>query len=168
MREPIIDRRAQIENQKQQRFLAGLLMVLLFLCLGMTALGGRWYYLHGPCGVARVEESSHTLSNQFQVFNDAFDIAKRTSRIALSGPIAEIQKIKRDTEEIQVPACLEPAKRELMTSIEKSLDGFQAFLAEEADARVAAHLNESVDHMGIFNRTLITVSECAPFCNETE
>lgn len=159
-----MDRQEQLEKHQQQRFLTSLVTGFAVLCIVMAVGGIGWHYFYGPCGVNRVKASNQTLSTQFQAFNDAFDIAERTSRIALSGPIAEIQKIKRETETIEVPTCLEPAKHELLLSMDTALNGFLAFLAEESDATVSAHFNESVNHMGAFNEALISVGECAPFC----
>src|SRR5690242_2856481 len=107
-----MDRSAQL---RQSKSLGNLLMVLAAV-LGIFLIGGSvgWHYFYGPCGVTRVREANVALSEQMQIYDDAFNIASATSRIALAEPVAELQKIQRAVEVISVPRCMEPAKTKLV------------------------------------------------------
>jgi len=153
------------QRLKQRKTLSDLLVILsVLLCIVLIAGGVGWHYFYGPCGVNRVEQATDTLREQYRVYDDAYQIASTTSQIALAGPVAEMQKIERDTEKIEVPACVEPAKRELIATIETSVNSFLSFMADESDAVVLAHADESRTHFMNYIDEMIAVEECAPFC----
>src|SRR5690349_11970235 len=119
------NRREQFEKQTQSRFVSGFLL----LCVLFVIAGIGWNYLYGPCGVVQVDRASDVLSHQLQTYQDAYNIAASTERSALAEPVADLQMLQRETEAIQVPACLETAKSELLLSIDAAARGFLALRA---------------------------------------
>lgn len=134
------------------------------VCIIVVAGGVGWHYFYGPCGVARVRDAERTLREEFQIYDDAYNIAASTARISLAQPVAELQKIQREAEKIEVPACMETVKNELVLSIDSAVKGFLAFMQEESDSSVRSLMDLSVDHMGNFNDEMDKVNECKPFC----
>ena len=61
---------------------------------------------------------------------DAVHLANNTARIQLSGQIAALQAIKRDTEAALVPPCLTGPKASLVESMATTIDGFIAFMSD--------------------------------------
>jgi hypothetical protein len=161
-----MDNLEQREKQlKQRKTLSDLLIVLVAaLCILVIGGGVGWHYFYGPCGVTRVEDAGHVLRDQVQVYDDAYNIAASTARISLAGPVAELQRILRETENIEVPSCMEKAKNELVLSIDDSVKAFLAFMSEESDIAVGSLLDSSVTHLGNFNKEMDVVDACKPFC----
>lgn len=159
-----MDRVEQLEKRRQQQLLSSLFTGLIVLCIMLIVAGVGWHYFYGPCGVMRVRGAEKVLREQFQIYDDAYNIAASTARISLAQPVAELQKILRDTERIEVPACMDTVKNELVLSIDAAVKGFLAFMQEESDSSVSNLMNLSTDHMGNFNDEMDKVNECKPFC----
>ncbi len=155
------------QRMKQHQGLKDLLTVLSIL-LGIVLIAGGvgWHYFYGPCGVARVNEASQKLSKQAQIYNDAFNIASSTPRIALAGPVADLQRIQRETEDVQVPKCLETAKQELVWSIDAAVKGYLAFMGDESDNKVSNLMSMSTNHFMKLSDELLRIDDCKPFCKE--
>lgn len=64
-------------------------------------------------------------------WNDAVKVAGTTGRISLSGPVATLQAIRRDTEQITAPPCLDAGKVELLKSMNSTERGFLVFMRNE-------------------------------------
>lgn len=64
-------------------------------------------------------------------WNDAVKVASTTGRIALSGPVATLQSIKRETEQVTVPPCLDNGKADLVKSMASTEKGFLVFMRNE-------------------------------------
>lgn len=152
-------------NPTMKRTGTGLItLVVLALCLVLAAGAGGWYYYYGPCGVRTVQGATAALNDQLQAYDDAYRIAISTSRISLSGPVSTLQQIQRDTERVEVPACMEPAKGELVSSIDAAVAGFLGFMAQDLDSSVTHQMRTSLDHLDSYNAELEAVLACAPFC----
>lgn len=61
-------------------------------------------------------------------WQDASTVAGTTSRIALSMPVATMQAIKREVENLIVPPCLAAGKTELVKGMQATIDGYLAFM----------------------------------------
>lgn len=71
-------------------------------------------------------------------WDDACAVAHRTARIALSGPVAELQRIRREWREIEPPEGLEEFHENMVAFQDATIDGFLAFMAEKSEWEVAA------------------------------
>lgn len=65
-------------------------------------------------------------------WHDASELAGKTSRILLSGPVKEMQQIIRDTESLDPKgACLAEAKKLMLSSMKRELDLYLKFMGGE-------------------------------------
>ena len=64
-------------------------------------------------------------------WQDAERLAQSTSRIALAQPVASLQQIKRETEGIVVPPCLDAAKGHLVSAMNWTIEGFIQFMTDK-------------------------------------
>lgn len=69
----------------------------------------------------------------YKEWNDAVDIANGTARIALPGPVAKLQEIKRRAESYVVTECLESSKKSMITGMDKMIDAFLLFMKTSND-----------------------------------
>lgn len=66
-------------------------------------------------------------------WDDAKKIAASTSRMSLATPLATLQEIKRDTEALTVPACVQKTHDLLGVSMGYTIDGYLSFLRSDGD-----------------------------------
>lgn len=136
--------------------------VVLVLALG----GFAWYYLSGPCGILAVNQATDQMISLDEKFTDAVKVAESTSRISLSGPISELQSIAREINNLEVPACLEPAKKYYYKSADSEIMALLAFAAQEKDSVVSSHMRLSVSFYSDAQDEIEKIKACAPFCTQ--
>ncbi len=88
-------------------------------------------------------------------WDDAVKVASTTGRIALSGPVATLQAIKRDTEGVTVPPCLDAGKAGLLRSMSSTEKGFLTFMRNELNIGSAlsqSDFDEAAAAMEIYKR----------------
>ena len=74
-------------------------------------------------------------------WDDAYAVALGTSRIALSGPVAELQRIRREWREVEPPEGLGEFHENMVAFQDATIEGFLAFMAEKPDWEVGAHFD---------------------------
>jgi hypothetical protein len=133
----------------------------------VIVLGGAfgWFYMYGPCGVTPVKEATDQIHDRMTEFQDAMDVAASTARMSLSGPVAELQSIRRATDDIEVPACLSEAKDFTVRGMQNYIQSFTAFMAEEPDATVGNYMDAGLVDISQASQEFTAVSQCVPFCN---
>lgn len=67
-------------------------------------------------------------------WDDGLLLAGSTPRMSLPDRVAELQKIKQDTELLLLPLCLEQQKKILVRSMESSINGLIIFLHNRSNA----------------------------------
>ena len=162
-----MDKPAQYQShepvQRPGRFRLTATIVIVLMILGGVGTYA-WYYMINPCTVRDVQETSTFLSTQLKTYDAAFQFATTVYRTGLSRPVNDLQKIYMDTQEVAVPACMQTAKNELLNYMRVVIGAFQAYMAEETDATIQAHLNQSNIYYAHFKRELNAVNKCAPYC----
>ena len=63
-------------------------------------------------------------------WDDAVKLAHTTARIALAGPVANLQSIKREISAMTVPTCLTSPKEKLAASMDTTINGFMQFMQD--------------------------------------
>ena len=150
---------------KPNRFLlpASALIVLLIV----TAVSiYTWYYHYLPrsCAVTAVEESSTILASQVKRYDDVYQSATAASQTSAVVPLAVMQQILMDTQQVSVPACMQTAKTELINYMGTVIRAFLAYTASEANTVVRDLIDESETHFANFTTEMREVKKCAPFC----
>ena len=88
-------------------------------------------------------------------WNDAVKVASTTGRISLSGPVAALQAIRREAEQIVPPPCLDAGKAELIKSMESTEKGFLAFMRNElklGEVLAKIELEEAEKSMAVYKQ----------------
>lgn len=65
-------------------------------------------------------------------WDDANALASSTSRIALSGPLGELQSIRREAIAMAVPNCADEAHKHLVAYMNATIEGYLAFASQDA------------------------------------
>lgn len=84
-----------------------------------------------PCLTEDGQRVTERLTGILQEWLDTVKVAGATSRIALSGPVAQLQRIRRDTQSAHWPQCSEQAKRHLVQMMDDQIEGFLGFMRDE-------------------------------------
>ncbi|MBB4845002.1 hypothetical protein HNP55_003548 [Paucibacter oligotrophus] len=71
------------------------------------------------------------LLDLYRRWADADRLARTTGRIALAGPVANLQSLQREAEAVVVPECLFPASKALTTLITKSTEAIIEFMGKQ-------------------------------------
>ena len=150
--------------QKSRRRFLVLVSVLIVVLIAVAAGTYAWYSLLRPCDVSAVETASILLVRQRDRYDHTYQFATSASREAIVRPVAELQQILMDTQQVAVPVCMRTAKNELIDYMGTVMRAFQAFGAQEADIAVRELINQSETHYDRFKTELDAVRECAPFC----
>jgi flagellar basal body-associated protein FliL len=148
---------------KSRRLLwAGIGVVVTLLSAGVGVY--VWFSLAQPCELSAVEKASMLLIRQRDRYYHSYQFATSASADAIVRPVAELQQILMDTQEVVVPACMQTAKDELIVYMRTVIRAFAAYGAQEADAAVRELIEQSDMHYENFAVELEAVSKCAPFC----
>jgi hypothetical protein len=139
---------------------------MLILLLSAAAGGAYAWYAHKyPCEVEAVGAARIMLVTQTKRFEDVYiSAAAAPSRASVIYPLTVMQQITVETRAVDVPACMETAKDELVNYMMDVVRAFDAFVAHEANATIQGFLDDSYTHVRNFLDELEAVEECAPFC----
>lgn len=79
-----------------------------------------------------LQVSLRTVDDLLSRWDDAVRVAGSTSRMSLATPVGMLQAMKREAEQLTVPPCLDSGKAELVKAMEASVEGYLAFMRNEA------------------------------------
>lgn len=149
--------------RKPQRFawLAGALVALLLAAAAGTY---TWFYGFNACEVGDVETASDFLVIQLKQYDDVYASAASGTRTSLTYPITVMQQILVDTQQVDVPACMQTARTELIGYMGTAIRALQAFVAGEADHTIRELVARSNAHYDNFYSEMDAANECAPYC----
>lgn len=89
-----------------------------------------------PCSPTEIKKYIDSIDDVSRRFDDALQLALSTSRISLSPVVADLQTIRRDAEDLEVPECAIDAKGWLILYIDTTIEAFLNFMAQEPDSQV--------------------------------
>jgi hypothetical protein len=87
-----------------------------------------------PCGADSVKAAVAKLHEAERKFVDDAATAGNTARIGLAPVLMDMQKIRRETEDLAVPVCVVDVKEKLMESMDFNIDGYAKFAAQDDTA----------------------------------
>ena len=101
---------------------------------------------------------------------DAVEVADSTSRISLSGPVGELQTIKREIEELEGPECASGAGNALFRHAEYVIEGFLLFMQDEPESLIESEFNKATTSLEAYYNALefIIVEEPAEATRASE
>ena len=158
-----------VQRKKQSQYRASNLIRTtgIFIILSIIAAGGiySWHAYYHPCEVIVAQETSTLLISQMKMYDDVYvSAAAAPSRGSTVYPVSVMQKILVDTQQIDVPYCMQTAKTELIGYMADAIRAFHAYEAQEENAIIKGLLDSSYAHVRVFIRELDEVEACAPLC----
>lgn len=121
---------------------------LLLIVFIVSACGTEDLPIIGSdCDTNAVAENLEDIAERW---DDAMDVAGSSSRIALAGPVSELQSIRRETRTQDWPECGQEAQQELVGWMDESINALIAFMGQDDDATVEEHLKNARVHQENF------------------
>ena len=90
----------------------------------------------GSCSTSEGARVYDELRDIGQRWDDEVQLANSTGRMALADRVAELQDIRRETQNQDWPECAEDAQSALVDVMDAAIDAFLAFLGGEDDTFV--------------------------------
>lgn len=163
-----MDRSALPETQeptrKSKRSLRAVSALIVLLLLAVAGVLYTRYSLRRSCDVNAVKETSTFLVTQQRVYDGVYQVAVTATRDTPDHPVNTLKQILMDTQEVDVPACMQTAKEQLVDYMGTVILAFDAYRAGEADATVRDLVEQSNGQYANFRAELKAVNECAPYC----
>lgn len=94
-------------------------------------------------------------------FDDQTRLAQSTSRIALSGPLGQMQETRRNAQSATLPRCAEPARTRLVAAMNDRIDEFLAFAADQSDSIVQRQSDAADVSQGAAVKALAALTNAA-------
>lgn len=88
-----------------------------------------------PCALIAVSFLSE-VDKLTTEWDDANKLANVTGRIALSGPVTQLQGIRRRLDDLKAPPCALDYRRELGNYMDNTITGYLAFMSQQPEAEV--------------------------------
>ena len=82
-----------------------------------------------PCSPGQIEKAVQRVHGHMREFDDASVLASNLPLDALSGPIANLQRIRREAEDEQIPSCLTNLKKDQIAHMNTVISTLIAFLS---------------------------------------
>ncbi len=163
-RPPLLEAELGTQKLKSLRSLAGRLLALIIVAAAGT-LYAR-YSLRSSCDVNAVKETSTILVTQQRMYDRVYQVAVTALRNTPDHPVNTLKLILMDTQELDVPGCMQTAKKELVDYMGTVILAFDAYRAGQADANVRDLVQQSDAQYANFRAQLREIDECAPYCIE--
>lgn len=92
-------------------------------------------------------------------WRDAISVAEQTPRIQLSGRVADLQALRRRAEAVEATCkAIEDAQTLGVFAMQKQIDGFLSFMAEESDSQVSNHFDTAQEYWDKYNAALAKIN----------
>jgi hypothetical protein len=141
--------------------------LVMFILLFIVAAGGTyaWYTINPPCEINAVQEATELLISKMSMYDDVYvSAAAAPSRGSTLYPVSVMQRIMADTQQVDVPVCMQTAKDELVGYMGDAIRAFHAYEAQQKDTMVKGWLDSSYAHIRKFIQELDDLEKCAPIC----
>ena len=130
----------EISNKRKIIILAASVVALAALVFLLY-----WFFLSPQmvCSTMRVEKSIQPIQEQMREFDDYAAIVSNTGREQLAFPTSELQRIRRETEDIEVQDCLVTLKTASLEYMNQVISTALAFMRSENQEQVSGRLQLS-------------------------
>lgn len=116
------------------------------------------------CGSERVDQALKDVKNLAERWEDAVKLALSTNPIALAPQVEQLQRIRREARDVQVPACMQNGKSILVTSMDAQIEGCLAIMREEPAEVVNEYLDQAGRGIDQFVGEVERIQACIPNC----
>lgn len=115
-----------------------------------------------PCSAALLPAQLDKLTGIAQRFDDATKLANNTSRVNLPPVISDLQAIRRDAQDLELPGCMAKVKARLITYMDSIIDAYIIFLDPDNPKQMYLDKFKQADQqLGDFNKAIDDLTAAA-------
>lgn len=142
---------------------------LILILVGGIAFGVYYFVTQSaiaanPCTQEKFNAAMVKIEDVYTRFSDTASLAGSTSRIALSGPVGNMQSIYREAQKLDLPTCLAQAKDHMENVMFWTLEGYDRFMLQKEESLVKSAFEEADRYMLNFVKELDRLRACVPDC----
>lgn len=100
--------------------------------------------------VKQAEQFIGETEELFDEWDDANTLASTTSRIALAGPVGQLQALRRRATDLNPPACAEFVHAELIDYMDETVDTYIAFMSDASDSEMSRRFRDASEKLDRF------------------
>lgn len=104
-----------------------ILIPFALLLLALTACGSK------PCSEQAAEYLDQS-QDMLERWDDANAIAGSTARMSLAGPLADLQEIRRDADDLEHPECANEVHDSMINFMDLTIDSYLSFMSDDGQA----------------------------------
>ncbi len=138
----------------------------MFIALRRLVVGTAMVLLLNGCSIPFISQSCadqakpalDKMQDIAREWDDANALAGQTPRASLAGPIASLQQIRRNAEDIEVPGCAQGVHDSLVGAMDATITGYLDFLGQKGDFVVNASFDRASNKMREFNNELARIA----------
>jgi len=110
-----------------------------------------------PCSAANISDSAAPILAGMAEFDDASDLAANTPHEQLTGPISDLQAIRRAAEDYEVPDCLVPLKIAQIDYMNSVIDTMLMFLSMEQEEVIMVGIEITDELRALYENTATSI-----------
>jgi len=107
-----------------------------------------------PCST-QSQEFIKKLEALFDEWDDANTIASNTARISLGTAVKDLQAIRRQVSDLEVPGCALSVKQLCVNYMDTIIEAYLAFMREDPNAKVQAIMDQGQEALIVFTMALV-------------
>jgi len=115
-----------------------------------------------PCSPEAIETTGSPLKNLMNRFDDGADIAANSPHEQLSEPIANLQAIRREAEDLEVPICFAELKTAQIDYMNSVIDTLLMFLSLQDEEVIMVGIEISDELRATYETILSEILGTAP------
>lgn len=144
---------------------------MLSACGGQAPVQNQSTATHDPdpCSSQNLPETVKDINDLMSEFDEASQNASQTSREQLPGVISDLQRIRRQAEDLQIPACLTTLKSHQLNHMNLTIQALLRFIGGEEQAVLQRGMEAAQEEHDLYSLEMVRLLgiTLAPAAGET-
>lgn len=140
---------------------AGQIVLLSIIILAVLGLAGAGAVAMGVPLPFSCQSQSKTFLAEVEplarAWDDAANLADSTPRMSLPPQIDKLQALRRQAQDLDAPTCAAPVKMHLIATMDHTINGFVAFLAQKPELEVTNLFMEAQRSLDRYGEALVAL-----------
>lgn len=140
------------------------IMIVVVLLIALAAGGYGYFTEWAPCAINKVARAEGEMTPVLRRWDNVNKISSSLPRVGLAANVGLMGAILEKVKGLQMPACMESYRTNIVTSMENTVNGYLAFIAEKPDDDVKQLFSTADQSFEMAMQAISAVHACMPFC----